>query len=111
MHIYKKICRLLESNKYKGVTPTSYYVSDSAKKFIKGLEVNRVTHGYIEISGNMYVASGVSFEYKDELYRMCLLTDKDVLLDNNQYSSLAYQLECFLPLADFWYKKYYPVYL
>ena len=87
---------VLETNKYKGVTPTSYYVSDSAKKFIKGLEVNRVTHGYIEISGNMYVASGVSFEYKDELYRMCLLTDKDVLLDNNQYLQIKIQMKTFI---------------
>ena len=74
-----------ETNKYKGVNTATYYISDSAKEFLNNLSVNNVIHSYIEINDNRYIASGVMFEYKGDAYRLCLLTEKDVLLDNNAY--------------------------
>ena len=41
-----------ETNKYKGVTPATYYISDSAKDFLDSLTVNNVTHSYIDVNDN-----------------------------------------------------------
>lgn len=78
---------VLETNRYKGITTESYYVSDSASAFLDGLELNRVTHSVIEIEDSLYVASGVVFEYNASRYRICLLTNRSVVLDNNSYMS------------------------
>ena len=75
---------VLETNKYKGFTAATYFVSDTAKKFFAGLKVNKVTHSVIMIDDNQYIASGVMFHYGDEDYKLCLLTNKMVLLENNQ---------------------------
>ena len=50
---------VLETNRYKGVTTATYYESESATEFLNNLQNNRVTHDFIEIDGNSYVASGV----------------------------------------------------
>ncbi len=76
---------VLETNKYKGFTTATYYVSDSARHFLDELIVNKVTHGTIAIDGKVYVASGVIFMYNNAEYRLCLLTNRDVLLDNNDF--------------------------
>ena len=74
-----------ETNKYKGFTTKTYYISDTAQKFLDELMLNHVTHRQISIDDKNYVASGVMFEYGDSTYRMCLLTNKDVFLDNNAF--------------------------
>ena len=45
---------------------------------------NKVVHGVIKIEENSYIASGVLFEYQGEEYRLCLLTNTMVLLENNE---------------------------
>lgn len=74
-----------ETNKYKGFTTRTYYISDSAQKFLDELMLNHVTHRQISIEEKNYVASGVIFEYGENTYRLCLLTNKDVFLDNNTF--------------------------
>lgn len=74
-----------ETNKYKGFTTSTYYVSDSAKDFLNNLKLNRVSHSEIEIEGKNYIASGVVFEYNSNEYRLCLLTNRDVFLENNTF--------------------------
>lgn len=76
---------VLETNKYKGFTTATYYVSDSAQSFLNTLQLDRVTHKEIEIGEKRYIASGVIFIYRGEEYRLCLLTNRDVLLDNNTF--------------------------
>ncbi|MGN0166245.1 MAG: hypothetical protein ACI39R_08700 [Lachnospiraceae bacterium] len=74
-----------ETNKYKGFTTATYYDSDSARKFLTGLQLNRVSHAEIVIDDKEYIASGVVFEYNSNEYRLCLLTNKNVFLDNNGF--------------------------
>lgn len=76
---------VLETNKYKGLTTVTYYASNSAQSFLNSLSVNHVIHGEIEIDGREYIASGVAFIYDGAPYRMCLLTNRRVLLDNNRF--------------------------
>lgn len=83
---------ITETNKYKGVTASTYYMSDSAKEFIDGLIQNKVAHKTININDNDYIASGVLFEYKNEPYRLCLLTQRGALLDNNSYLGVKTQM-------------------
>ena len=67
-------------------------MSDSAKEFIDGLIQNKVAHKTININDNDYIASGVLFEYKNEPYRLCLLTQRGALLDNNSYLGVKTQM-------------------
>lgn len=81
-----------ETNRYKGFTTATYFVSDSAREFINGLQVNRVVHSTIDLSGTPYIASGVKFEYGGEKYGICLLTTSDIILDHNAYLSAKINL-------------------
>lgn len=76
-----------ETYRYKGFTTETYYISDSAKEFLDGLNVNYVTHSIIFMDDDEYVASGVKFEYHDSYYRICLLTNRNVILENNSFLS------------------------
>lgn len=76
-----------ETYRYKGFTTETFYITDSAKEFLEGLSVNYVTHAIINMEGDIYVASGAEFEYHDDIYRICLLTDKTVILNNNNFLS------------------------
>ncbi len=81
-----------ETNRYKGFTTESYFVSESAMEFINGLQVNRVVHSVIELNDIPYVASGVRFEFGGEKYGICLLTTSDIILDHNAYLSAKINL-------------------
>lgn len=74
-----------ETNRYKGFTTSTYYVSKEAKQFIGNLRTNRVVHEIIPINAKNYIASGVAFEYGDTMYQMCLLTNPRTVLDHNIY--------------------------
>ncbi len=76
---------VVETNRYKGITTISYYDSESAKAFLEALEVDQVIHKNIRIQGKDYIASGVAFEYNGESYRLCLLTNKQVILNSNKF--------------------------
>lgn len=49
---------VLETNKYKGFTTATYYVSDSARSFLEDIRVDRVSHAGIFIEDREYIASG-----------------------------------------------------
>ena len=83
---------VLETNRYHGFTASSYYSSDSAKAFLNNLQVNRVIHADIEIGEKAYIASGVAFTYNGGTYRLCLLTNRSVLLDNNKFLGAKIEL-------------------
>lgn len=76
---------VLETNRYQGFTTGTYYISDSARDFLDGLQLNRVIHKNIVMQEKEYIASGVAFTYRGESYRLCLLTNKSVMLDNNKF--------------------------
>lgn len=83
---------VLETNQFKGVTTSTYYVSESARAFIENLPSNRAAHDLITIDDREYVASGVSFTYQGKQYSLCLLTNRDVLLESNVYLGVKTQL-------------------
>lgn len=74
-----------ETNRYKGFTTSTYYISDSAREFIDLLNVNKVRHKLISIGEKNYIASGAVFEYQGVTYQICLLTNPDAVLDHNVY--------------------------
>ena len=76
---------VLETNRYQGFTTATYYISDSARAFLDSLQLNRVIHRNIEIQDKDYIASGVAFTYNGDSYRLCLLTNRSVMLDNNKF--------------------------
>jgi len=76
---------VLETNKYKGFTAESYYLEEDARAFLVGLVLNRVTHSQIRVQEKDYIASGVEFEYNGSVYKLCLMTNKNILLDNNSF--------------------------
>ena len=76
---------VMETNKYKGFTTATYYDSASAKEFLDSLQMNHVRHGSIQIDGKPYIASGAAFSYSGEEYRLCLLTNRSIMLENNSY--------------------------
>ena len=76
-----------ETNRYKGLTTETFFTSDSAARFLQDLEINRVIHETIRMDGVRYVASGVIFEYNSAEYKICLLTNDTVILDNNIFLS------------------------
>lgn len=74
-----------ETNRYKGFTTSTYYISDSAREFIDLLNVNKVRHRLISIGEKEYIASGAVFEYQGVTYQICLLTNPEAVLDHNVY--------------------------
>ena len=74
-----------DTNRYKGLTTATYYMSDSAKEFIQGLTMNKIIHRFIEINKRSFLASGVIFEYEGIQYQLCLLMNPDAVLDHNAY--------------------------
>lgn len=78
---------VMETNRYKGLTTETFFTSKSAGKFLKSLEINRVEHATINMGEDRYVASGVIFEYNGSEYKICLLTNDTVILDDNIFLS------------------------
>lgn len=76
---------VLETNRYRGFTTSTYYVSPEARSFIEQLTVNRVVHEQIPMEEQTYIASGVAFRYNGTDYQICLLTNPDTVLDQNIY--------------------------
>lgn len=83
---------VVETNKYKGFTTATYYDSPSAKEFLDSLSLNHVRHGTIEIDGKSYIISGVAYSYGGEEYRLCLLTNRTIMLENNAYLRVKSEL-------------------
>lgn len=73
-----------ETSKYKGLPASTYLQQGPAADFYNGLSTDGVQHAYITIDGKEYIASGQAFAYKGSTYRLVLLTNESVVLDNNQ---------------------------
>lgn len=87
---------VMETNRYKGFTTPTLFESDSAAQFMDSLQQNHVTHKVIEMDEEEYVASGVVFEYSGSQYKICLLTNETVILDNNAFLSSQISLYIYL---------------
>ena len=86
-----------ETNVYKTFSTDTFYNTQSAQDFLGTLRKGDVKHSIITLDGYKYVASGIIFEYNGTEYRLCLLTDYDVMLTNNEYlSSKLYLLIDFI---------------
>lgn len=87
---------VLETNRYKGVSADTYYNARQAADFMNGLGLNKVEHSVISLDNKTYLVSGVMFKYAGQDYRLCLMTEKSVLLDNNTYLEIKVQMETFV---------------
>ncbi|MCR5691581.1 MAG: hypothetical protein K6G62_05120 [Eubacterium sp.] len=87
---------IVETNKYKGFNESTYYTSSDAQDFIQNLKLNLVSHKKIEINGNDYIVSGVLFSYNDANYRLCMLSNSEVFLDNNNFLRSRINLTVFM---------------
>lgn len=76
-----------ETNVYKTFSTDTFYNTQSAQDFLAVLRKGEVKHSIITLDGVKYVASGIIFEYSGTQYRLCLLTDYEVMLTNNAYLS------------------------
>ena len=76
-----------ETNVYKTFSTDTFYNTQSARDFLGTLIKGRVRHSIITLEGAKYVASGIIFEYAGTDYRLCLLTDYEIMLTNNAYLS------------------------
>ena len=72
---------------YKTFSTDTFFNTQSAQSFLQMLKKGQVTHSIIRLDNFKYVASGIIFEYAGTEYRLCLLTDYDVMLTNNAYLS------------------------
>lgn len=75
----------VESNRYKEISAVSYWGNGDAAEFAASLVSGEVRHGFIELDGVEYLASGAVFSHDGRDYRLCLLTNSAALLDNNDY--------------------------
>lgn len=86
-----------ETNVYKTFSTDTFFNTQSAQDFLASLRKGECTHAIITLEGYKYVASGIIFEYSGTEYRLCLLTDYDIMLTNNAYlSSKLYLLIDFI---------------
>lgn len=76
-----------DTDVYKTFSTDTFFNTQSAQSFLQTLRKGVVKHSIIRLDGFKYVASGIIFEYAGTDYRLCLLTDYDVMLTNNAYLS------------------------
>lgn len=107
----------LETNRYKQLTAGSYYGDGDAGDFFEGLDSGQAAHARIMLGQKEYIASGMLFENGGETYKVCLMTNTDVILDDNEFlgaksmllalMGIIYAIIFVLPLsmATAWNKK------
>ncbi|MCH4192169.1 MAG: hypothetical protein LKF52_07660 [Butyrivibrio sp.] len=83
---------VLETSRYKSFSADTYYNTVSSREFVSSLQQDKVTHAMIEIDGRKFIASGVKFIYDSKDYQICLLTNADIMLENNTYLSTKINL-------------------
>ena len=76
---------VMETEKYKKFTASTYYQSISSQQFYDELKQNKVVHEVIEINNHNYIASGTVFSYNGTDYKLALLSNEDAILENNTY--------------------------
>jgi hypothetical protein len=83
---------ILETSRYKSFSTDTYYNTTSSQEFIRGLKDNVVTHAIVKIGNKDFIASGVKFTYNNKEYQICLLTNAQIMLENNTYLSTKINL-------------------
>lgn len=72
-----------ETSRYRSLMADTYFESGSGRDFLSELSEDTVTHDVITIEGEQFVASGALFQYDGATYRLCLLTNRSVMLSSN----------------------------
>ena len=72
-----------ETSRYRSLVAESYFDSSSGQVFLNELSKDKVVHDVITIEGEQFVASGALFDYAGSTYRLCLLTNRDMMLSSN----------------------------
>ena len=83
---------VLETSRYKSFSADTYYNTVSSREFVAGLQNGQVKHAMVIIDGRKFIASGVAFVYNNRNYQICLLTNADIMLENNTYLSTKISL-------------------
>ena len=83
---------VLETSRYKSFTTDTYYNTVSSREFVNNLSTDKVTHETVLINDSSYIASGVRFTHGGKQYRICLLTNSNIMLENNTYLSTKIDL-------------------
>ena len=76
---------VMETNQYRNFNSSTYFDKINMNEFIKGLSKDMVSHQTLSIKGKEYIISGSVFEFKGKNYKVCLLTSKDIIFENNTY--------------------------
>ncbi len=79
------IKNIQETNRYKGFTPKTYFSTEEGMSFLDDLKLNHVSHTIFEIDGQVYVISGTLFNFGGHEYNLALMTDRDVILEENTF--------------------------
>lgn len=74
-----------ETNRYKGFTSETFFASDAGLEFLNDMKLNHVSHDIVNLDDERYVVSGAVFSYRDKEYTLCLLTDSDVIIQENSF--------------------------
>lgn len=85
-----------ETNTYKNVKEDDYFGSYEAEEFINNLLINKVEHTSILINGNTYILSGTLFLYNGNTYKLCLMSDVNIFIENNTFLLVFIELITFL---------------
>lgn len=85
-----------ETNRYRNLSADSYFSTQSSADFVAQLTEGSVIHSVIDVNGQQYVASGTVFTYGGERYRLCLLTNRDILLESNAMLGARSRLQVLL---------------
>lgn len=83
---------VIETNTYKKINIDEYFKSKGADKFISTLNDKQVIHKILTLDGHKYIVSGTIFKNNGEEYKLCLLTDEDILLSNNTFLNAKIKL-------------------
>ena len=76
-----------ETNRYKGFSTATFFASDEGLTFLDDMKLNYVEHQIIELDNERYVVSGTVFQFGKRQYTVCLMTDVDVVLQENAFLS------------------------
>lgn len=76
-----------ETNRYKGFSTATFFASDAGLSFLEDMKLNYVDHEFIRLNGERYVVSGTVFRFQGADYTMCLMTDVNIVLQENAFLS------------------------
>ncbi len=76
-----------ETNRYKGFSTATFFASESGLDFLNEMKLNYVSHSFVNLDGETYVVSGTVFSFNERGYTLCLMTDKDMIVEENAFLS------------------------